>query len=75
VLEVNLEKNQIALTMKSGSRTEPRAERPAQQERRPPQNQAGQNRKPQKNIEAKKDRQPQKSGFNNPFADLAKWKK
>ncbi len=75
VLEVNLEKNQIALTMKSEAR--PREARPPM-EQRPNQ---GPNRAPNPNYnrdkkpEPKRDAKPAKGGFNNPFADLANWKK
>src|SRR5215813_13646918 len=90
VLEVNLEKNQIALTMKSdaaGSRKlhgEKPAEKPAQpnQERKPDR---GQNRqqsrgpnqaKDQKRRDdQKKPQKPAKVAFNNPFAQLANWGK
>ncbi len=71
VLEVNLEKNQIALTMKSEVR--PREARPTPEQRpeqRPKPNVA-KDRRPEPKREAK----PAKSGFNNPFADLANWKK
>jgi uncharacterized protein len=72
VLEVNLEKKQIALTMKSerpAAKPEPReAALAGQANRRPPR--------------GKDDRKPgppkppaQPRGFNNPFADLANWKK
>jgi uncharacterized protein len=72
VLEINLEKNQIALTMKSArpvAKPEAREAAPAgQANRRPPR--------------GKDDRKPgppkppaQPRGFNNPFADLANWKK
>jgi uncharacterized protein len=77
VLEVNLEKNQIALSMKSEARPrEARAEqRPEQRreqrnEQRPKPNFA-KDRKPEPKREAK----PAKPAFNNPFADLANWKK
>ncbi|MBL8204787.1 MAG: RNA-binding transcriptional accessory protein [Blastocatellia bacterium] len=77
VLEVNLEKNQIALTMKSEARprdvrTEKRAEQRSEQrnEQRPKPN-FSKDRRP----EPKRDAKPAKSGFNNPFADLANWKK
>jgi protein Tex len=71
VLEVNLEKNQIALTMKSEAK--PREARPAM-EQRPNQ---GQNRgyAKDKKPEPKREPKPAKGGFNNPFADLANWKK
>lgn len=68
VLEVNLEKNQIALTMKS----EGQAQRPRPQERpvgAPP------DRRPPRGRQQKQERAPQPSGFNNPFAQLSDWKK
>jgi uncharacterized protein len=71
VLEVNLEKNQIALTMKREAK--PREARPAMEQRseqRPKPN-FTKDRKPEPKREAK----PAKSAFNNPFADLANWKK
>ncbi len=71
VLEVNLEKNQIALTMKSEAK--PREARPAVEQRheqRPKPN-FSKDRKP----EPKRDAKPAKGAFNNPFADLANWKK
>jgi protein Tex len=90
VLEVNLEKNQIALTMKSdagGSRKQPGekpAEKPAQpnQERRPDRGQnRQQNRGPnqakdqKRRDDQKKPQKPAKVAFNNPFAQLANWGK
>jgi len=77
VLEVNLEKNQIALTMKSEAR--PREARP---EQRPEQRREQRNdQRPKPNFakdrrpEPKREAKPAKGGFNNPFADLANWKK
>jgi uncharacterized protein len=77
VLEVNLEKNQIALTMKSEAR--PREVRP---EQRPEQRREQRNeQRPRPNFskdrkpEPKRDSKPTKGAFNNPFADLANWKK
>jgi len=90
VLEVNLEKNQIALTMKSdaaGSRKqhgEKSAEKPARpnQERRPDRGQnRQQNRGPnqakdqKRRDDQKKPQKPAKAAFNNPFAQLANWGK
>ncbi len=90
VLEVNLDKNQIALTMKSdagGSRKQPGespAEKPAQpnQERRPDRGQnRQQNRGPnqakdqKRRDDQKKPQKPAKVAFNNPFAQLANWGK
>ncbi|MBL8171333.1 MAG: RNA-binding transcriptional accessory protein [Acidobacteria bacterium] len=72
VLEVNLEKNQIALTMKSDAETmrAKAAEKPAgDQPRRPQQG------KPQKRRDDKPAPAPGKGAFNNPFAKLADWKK
>ena len=91
VIEVNLEKNQIALTMKSDSevtRKQP-GERPAQpqqerkQERRQDRGQdRGQNRGQNRGTDQKRrddhKKQPQKPAkvaFNNPFAQLANWGK
>jgi protein Tex len=67
VLEVNLEKNQVALTMKSGQQ----AERSKPQDR-PATNQKG---KPPRGKEQQKPSQPAQGGFNNPFAQLSNWKK
>jgi protein Tex len=67
VLEVNLEKNQVALTMKSGGQ----AERSKPQDRPA----ANQQTKPPRGKEQQKPSQPAKGGFNNPFAQLANWKK
>ena len=81
VLEVNLEKNQIALTMKSGAevqREQPR-ERAATvngpQQRKPPRQQD--NRPPRRDKPQERKREERKPpAFNNPFAEqLAKWKK
>ena len=73
VLEINLEKNQIALSMKSESRGEGNApgagvSRPAGGPARRPQ---GGSRPPQGKPAPK----PQPKGFNNPFAQLGDWKK
>src|SRR5262249_29895129 len=72
VLEVNLEKNQIALTMKSEKPIVKPAPREKQQPSKP-------DRKPGSGKENRKPNQPkqppQPKGFNNPFADLANWKK
>ncbi len=87
VLEVNLEKNQIALTMKSdaGSRKqhgEKSNEKPAQPggERRQDRGQnRQQNRGPnqakdqKRRDDQKKPQKPAKAAFNNPFAQLANW--
>ncbi len=74
VLEVNLEKNQIALSMKSGGKSEGR---PAAKSE--PQEKAPADRRPLRGKEDRKPNQPkppaQPRGFNNPFADLANWKK
>ncbi len=76
VVEVNLEKKQIALSMKAEAKTE----RPQPREPReklvatPPR--TATNRPPErrdKKPEPKRD--SNKGGFNNPFADLANWKK
>ena len=68
VIEVNLEKKQIALSMKSEARTErPQPRENTQQPRQ-------QNRPPERR-DKKPERTPAKGGFNNPFADLANWKK
>jgi uncharacterized protein len=90
VIEVNLEKNQIALTMKSdvgGSRKqqgEKPAEKPAQsnQERRQDRVQSRQqSRGPnqakdqKRRDDQKKPQKPTKVAFNNPFAQLANWGK
>ncbi len=82
VLEINLEKNQIALSMKSENRREARPEKPAAP--RPPQ-QTGRpaaDKRDRRPGDAKDNRKPrdqkppaQPRGFNNPFADLANWKK
>jgi uncharacterized protein len=85
VLEVNLEKNQIALTMKTdaGARKQP-GEKPAQpnQERRQDRGQnRQQNRGPnqakdqKRRDDQKKPQKPAKVAFNNPFAQLANWGK
>ena len=68
VIEVNLEKKQIALSMKSEARTE----RPQPRENIP--QSRPQNRPPERR-DKKPERTPAKGGFNNPFADLANWKK
>lgn len=72
VLEVNLEKRQIALTMKSESgRAAVASAQPSaktSQERRAP-------RGKDKRDERKKPSDPSPGAFNNPFADLANWKK
>jgi protein Tex len=67
VLEVNLEKNQVALTMKSGQQ----AERPRPHDRQA----ANQKGKPPRGKEHQKPGQPAQGGFNNPFAQLGNWKK
>jgi uncharacterized protein len=86
VIEVNLEKNQIALTMKGDTedvRKQP-GEKPAQphQERRPDRGQnrqqnRGQNRgsDQKRRDDQKKPQKPAKVAFNNPFAQLANWGK
>jgi hypothetical protein len=86
VIEVNLGKNQIALTMKSdaaGPRKQP-GEKPAQpdQERRQdrgqnrPQSRGPNQPKDQKRRDdQKKPQKPAKVAFNNPFAQLANWGK
>ncbi|MDX2030383.1 MAG: Tex family protein [Blastocatellia bacterium] len=80
VLEINLEKNQIALSMKTEGRgegrvpgagvapAEPREKQPGGQARRP---QSGGSRPPQGKPAPK----PQPKSFNNPFAQLGDWKK
>lgn len=81
VLEVNLEKNQIALSMKSEAR--PREARPEQrpEQRREQRNDSRNDQRPKPNFakdrkpEPKRDAKPAKTAFNNPFADLANWKK
>jgi protein Tex len=68
VLEVNLQKNQVALTMKSGAdaaRAKPQGRPTA----------ATQQGKPPRGKEQKQPQQPPKGGFNNPFAQLSNWKK
>ena len=68
VVEVNLEKKQIALSMKSEARTErPQPRENTQQPR--------QQNRPLERRDKKPERAPAKGGFNNPFADLANWKK
>ncbi len=82
VLEVNLEKNQIALTMKSDAETSrqmPRDSRAENSERRfdrrPNQNRDRRDNK-QDNRQDRKPQRPEKPSFNNPFAEqLAKFKK
>jgi protein Tex len=86
VIEVNLEKNQIALTMKSDTevvRKQP-VDKPAQapQERRPDRGQNRQQNRDQNRGSAqkrrddqKKPQKPAKVAFNNPFAQLANWGK
>ena len=82
VLEVNLEKNQIALTMKSDAETSrqmPRDSRAENSERRfdrrPNQNRDRRDGK-QDNRQDRKPQRPEKPSFNNPFAEqLAKFKK
>ncbi|HZS06317.1 MAG TPA: Tex family protein [Blastocatellia bacterium] len=72
VIEVNLEKNQIALSMKSDPEVtrQPRDKQPA----------AGQERKPNRGRDQnRQQQQPRPAGaaktaFNNPFAQLADWK-
>ncbi len=78
VLEVNLEKNQIALTLKS--EVKPREARPVEQ-RQVPSNQARpqQRNNNQRNDQRRRDDNQKSSGasnggFNNPFANLD-WKK
>ncbi len=75
VLEVNLEKNQIALTMKKAARNEAEAAGPKSAERQA----AGQHRPPQsrgREPKRRDDDRPSSGGFNNPFAEaLAKLKK
>lgn len=86
VIEVNLEKNQIALSMKPETEVvrKQQGERPSQpnQERRQdrgPNRQ--QNRSPQpakdqkRRDDQKKPAKPAKAAFNNPFAQLANWNK
>jgi len=82
VLEVNLEKNQIALTMKSDAeavRGKP-GERQAQpdqdrrQDRKPPRGpHPGKDQK--RRDDQKRPPKPEKVAFNNPFAQLANWGK
>ncbi len=74
VIEVNLEKNQIALSMKSDVevvRTRS-GEKPAQphQDRRP---HRGKDQK--RRDDQKRPPRPEKAAFNNPFAQLANWGK
>ena len=73
VIEVNLDKNQIALSMKSGAdvvRTAPgERQTGANQDRRPPR---GNDQK--RRDDQQKSSGATKIGFNNPFADLANWK-
>lgn len=70
VLEVNLEKKQIALTMKSGAPAE--RGRPQDRPSGPPNknrlSRGAEQKPPQKP-------QPNRGGFNNPFAQLGDWKK
>lgn len=77
VLEVNIEKRQIALTMKTEAKSSERGRATAvgappnaktAQERRAP-------RGKDKRDERKQPGAPASGAFNNPFADLAKWKK
>jgi protein Tex len=86
VLEVNLDKNQIALTMKSDAevvRTKPREQSASgEQQRRPPRDGRGDGRgndrrPPQDNRRDQRQRDERKpKAFNNPFAEqLANWKK
>ncbi len=77
VMEVNLEKQQIALTMKTDAETSrqmPRDKQANPQERR---NDRG--KPPDRRQEPRRDTRPakpEKAGFNNPFADqMANWKK
>ena len=81
VLEVNLEKNQIALTMKSDAETSrqmPRDSRAEGQDRR---HDRGRDRRDnqdrrQDNRQDRRPPRPEKPSFNNPFAEqLAKFKK
>ncbi|MFN0084247.1 MAG: helix-hairpin-helix domain-containing protein [Blastocatellia bacterium] len=80
VLEINLEKNQIALSMKSEGRAEgrapaePRENQPGGQPRRPDRRP---NRGPQEGPRPPQAKPPSKQppGFNNPFAQLGDWKK
>ena len=82
VLEVNLEKNQIALTMKSDAETSRQMPRDRQaeprdrsQDRRPNPNRDRRDNR-QDNRQDRKPQRPEKPGFNNPFAEqLAKFKK
>jgi uncharacterized protein len=81
VLEVNLEKKQIALTMKSErpvQRSAPKDNRPPARNDRNDQKPAGgkdQRKSNQPKPERQRPNPPQPKGFNNPFADLANWKK
>jgi protein Tex len=72
VLEVNLEKRQIALTMKSESG---RAAAVSAQSNVKPNQERSAPRGKDKRDERKKPTAPASNAFNNPFADLAKWKK
>ncbi|HQR36174.1 MAG TPA: Tex family protein [Blastocatellia bacterium] len=82
VLEVNLEKQQIALTMKSDAETSRQMPRDRQaeprdrsQDRRPNPNRDRRDNR-QDNRQDRKPQRPEKPGFNNPFAEqLAKFKK
>jgi len=82
VLEVNLDKNQIALTMKSDAEAAraKHSERPAQpnqdrrQDRKPPRvPHPGRDQK--RRDDQKRPPKPEKVAFNNPFAQLANWGK
>jgi protein Tex len=75
VLEVNLEKNQIALSMKADEvRSRREDKRP---DARVESQEAPRDRKDRKNREGKPDQQKRaapKGAFNNPFASLADWR-
>jgi uncharacterized protein len=86
VIEVNLEKNQIALTMKSdaaGPRKQPgeKQAQPAQERKQERGQNRQQNRGPnqakdqKRRDDQKKPQKPAKVAFNNPFAQLANWGK
>jgi uncharacterized protein len=74
VLEVNLEKNQIALTMKSDA--EVVRHKPGEIQAAPNQDRRPNRGKDQKRRDdQKRQPRPEKVAFNNPFAQLANWGK
>jgi uncharacterized protein len=78
VLEVNLDKNQIALTMKSEVKSDAEAVRNKPSDRQAAPNRdrkPNRDRDQKRRDDQKRPPRPEKTAFNNPFAQLANWGK